>query len=178
MADPKRIVLFGTESTGKTMLAQKLAGHFRAPWSAEYVRQYWNAHAGKITASDLDAIARGQVANEDDAARRATRVVFCDTDLLTCTLWDDVLFPGACPRWARAAAEERARATALFLLCEADVPFTPDPQRCFPDPASRAGAAEIWRAALEARHLPFVAICGDWQQREQTAIAAVEEILR
>ena len=33
------------------------------------------------------------------------RVVFFDTDLLTCTLWNDWLFPGACPAWERGEVE-------------------------------------------------------------------------
>jgi HTH-type transcriptional repressor of NAD biosynthesis genes len=176
-ATVQRVVLFGTESTGKTMLAQRLAVHFREPWAPEFVREYWDTHGGKITAQDLDAIARGQLANEEAAAARAKRVVFCDTDLLTCTLWDDLLFPGACPAWARQAAERRAREAALYLLCEADVPFAPDPQRCFPDEESRAGAAKIWGGALRSRGLPFAVIHGDWAKREQLAIAAVEKIL-
>ena len=36
----RRIVLSGTESTGKTQLAQRLAAHFGEPWSAEYAREY------------------------------------------------------------------------------------------------------------------------------------------
>src|ERR1035437_10321237 len=85
----KRIVIFGTESTGKTTLAQQLAAHFGEPWSPEFVREFWDAHGGQITADDLDAIARGQIAGEDYAAARARPAVFCDTELLTCTLWDD-----------------------------------------------------------------------------------------
>jgi HTH-type transcriptional regulator, transcriptional repressor of NAD biosynthesis genes len=177
MAEVKRVVLFGTESTGKTLLAQALAVHFAAPWAPEFVRDFWDTHGGKITAADLDAIARGQVANEEEVAARASRVVFCDTDLLTCTLWDDLLFPGACPRWAREEAERRAKATALYLLCAADVPFAPDPQRCFADAESREGAASIWKAALVSRRLPFVEIRGNWAKRQKTAIAAVEKIL-
>jgi nicotinamide riboside kinase len=92
-------------------------------------------------------------------------------------VWNDLLFPGACPKWARAAAERRSREAALYLLCLADVPFVPDPQRCFPDDASRAGAASIWKSTLASRGLPFAEIRGDWQRRERTAIAAVEKIL-
>src|SRR5262245_43494939 len=76
MADVKRVVVFGTESTGKTRLAQALAVHFGEPWAPEFVRDFWDTHDGKITAADLDAIARGQVANEEQAAMRARRVVF------------------------------------------------------------------------------------------------------
>ena len=73
MADVKRIAIFGTESTGKTTLARMLANHFEEPWAAEYVREYWDTHDGKIGPADLDAIARGQIANEETAAARAAR---------------------------------------------------------------------------------------------------------
>jgi HTH-type transcriptional repressor of NAD biosynthesis genes len=174
---PKRVVVFGTESTGKTTLAQKLAAHFGEPWSPEFVREFWDLHGGKITPVDLGTIALGQVANEDLAVARARRVVFFDTDLLTCTLWDDVLFPGDCPRWVRIEAEERARGVALWLLCDTDIPFVPDPQRCFPDDAGRSKGRQLWRDALEKRRLPFVEIRGSGPGREAAAIAAVEKIL-
>jgi HTH-type transcriptional repressor of NAD biosynthesis genes len=173
----KRIVIFGTESTGKTSLAQKLAAYFDEPWSAEFVREFWDIREGKITPPDLGTIALGQIANEDVAAARARRAVFCDTELLTCTLWDDLLFPGACPAWVRAEAEERARGYALYLLCDTDIPFAPDPQRCFPDEAGRAMCRRLWRETLDKRSLPFVEIRGDWAQREATALAAVEAVL-
>src|SRR5476651_2021275 len=139
MSEPgiRRIAVFGTESTGKTTLAQQLAAHFGEPWAPEFVRDYWDTHGGQITADDLDAIARGQIAGEDAAAARAQHVVFCDTELLTCTLWDDWLFPGACPPWVREEAERRARGVALWLLCDTDIPWSADPQRSFPDAASR-----------------------------------------
>lgn len=177
MKAPRAVVIFGIESTGKTRLAEALAARFDEPWAPEYVREFWEARSGVITASDLGAIARGQMANEDAAAARARRVYFCDTDLVTCTLWDDVLFPGACPAWVRAEAERRARAAALYLWCEADVPFAPDPQRCFPDAAARAGARERWRAALTGRGLPWIGVTGGWAERERAAVAAVARVL-
>ena len=172
----KRIVIFGTESTGKTTLAQALAAHFGEPWSPEFVREFWDLHGGKITAADLGSIALGQMANEEHAAARAKRAVFLDTDLLTCTIWDDVLFPGECPAWVRAEAEQRARKTALWLLCDTDIPFVPDPQRSFPDAASRANGRRLWRDALQKRNLPFVEIYGDGEQRERLAIDAVTRL--
>jgi HTH-type transcriptional regulator, transcriptional repressor of NAD biosynthesis genes len=177
MTSIRRVVLFGTESTGKTRLAQALAVHFGEPWAPEFVRDYWDAHGGRVGPGDLDAIARGQIDNEERATARAKRVVFCDTDLLTCTVWNDLLFPGACPRWVREEADRRARSTALYLLCAADVPFEPDPQRCFPDEAGRAGAAGIFKHTLVSRKLPFGEIVGEWKHRQHAAIAAVEKLL-
>jgi HTH-type transcriptional regulator, transcriptional repressor of NAD biosynthesis genes len=172
-----RIVVFGTESTGKTTLAERLAERFGEPWAPEFVREFWEQQNGVITADDLDAIARGQLANEEHAAARAKRVVLCDTDLITCTLWNDLLFPGACPAWVREEAERRARTYALYLFCDADVPFTPDAQRCFPEPAARERVRWLWREALVSRGLPFVEITGDWPEREQRAEAAVQAVL-
>lgn len=177
MAEAKRIAVFGTESTGKTTLAQRLAAHFAEPWSPEFVREYWEIRDGKIGPGDLGTIALGQMANEDRAREQARRAAFCDTELITCTLWNDVLFPGECPAWVRTEADARARDFSLYLLCDADVPFAPDPQRCFPDAPARERARRLWREAVVSRGLPFVEIRGDWAERERTAIAAVERIL-
>lgn len=172
-----RVALFGFESTGKSRLAEHLSAHFGEPWAPEFVRNFWDERAGLIKAEDLEAIARGQVALEDAAAARARRVVFCDTELITCTLWNDLLFPGACPPWVRSAAEERARTYALYLLCDADVPFAPDPQRCFPASSDRTRLAVKWREALAQRELPMVELRGSWAARQTAAVAAVSRLL-
>lgn len=177
MPEPLRVVAFGAESTGKTALSAALARRFGEPWSPEFVRGFWEERAGRITAEDLDAIARGQVAAEERAAAAARRVVFFDTDLLTCTLWNDLLFPGACPAWVRSEAEVRARRCPLFLLCDADVPFTPDPQRCFPEADVRARTSARWRDALFSRGLPTIVIRGAWNEREAAALDAVASLL-
>jgi len=177
MKTAKRIAVFGTESTGKTSLAQRLAAHFNEPWAEEFVREFWDLKEGKIVAHDLGTIALGQMANEDVAAAAARRILFCDTELLTNVLWADVLFPGMCPQWVREEAEVRARQFSLYLLCDTDVPFAPDPQRCFPDETGREMSRERWRNALVSRALPFLEIRGDWAMREAAAIAAVENVL-
>jgi len=175
---PLRFALFGPESTGKSTLAERLAARFGEPWVPEYVRQFWDDHGGLIVAADLDAIARGQIAAEESAALRARRVLFCDTELLTNVLWADLLFAGHCPAWVRREADVRASRYTLYLLCDTDLAFTPDPQRCFADEAGRTLCRRLWRETLVARGLPFVEIDGDWPQRERKAILAVENALR
>lgn len=172
-----RIAVFGTESTGKTTLAQQLARHFDAPWAGEYVRAFWHAHAGHIEAADLARIAQGQIANEEAAAARSNGLLICDTDLITNTLWADLLFPGRCPAWVRAAAQRRSRNYALYLLCDTDIAFVDDGLRSFPDAADRERCRRIWRDALVAHDLPFSDIRGTFNQRLTSAVAAVEGIL-
>lgn len=174
---PLRVVIFGPESTGKTSLARFLSTALGEPCSPEHVRHYWDAHGGVIGPGDLEAIALGQAAGEDRALAAASRVCILDTDLLTCVIWDDLLFPGRCPDWVRGEAERRAEATDLFLLCVTDVPFEPDPQRCFPDPEGRSMCMRLWRDMLVSRGLPFVEITGEWATRERTALGAVHLML-
>lgn len=175
MKSPLRIAIFGPESTGKTRLAEKLAAHFSAPLVAEYAREFWDIH-GVITLEDIPGIAREQWRREDEAAARAERLVICDTEALTTMLWSDLLY-GTCPDDIRRGVEVRARNYALYLLLDIDVPWTSDPQRCFPDEADRGKCLKVWHGALERRQLPYQWIRGDWSQREQAAIAAVAAIM-
>jgi NadR type nicotinamide-nucleotide adenylyltransferase len=176
MSVVKRIAVFGTESTGKTWLAEHLARHFGEPWVQEYAREFWDQNGGVIGLEHMVPIAREQWRREDEAAPKAKRVLICDTDSLTTMLWSDILY-GTCPDEVRRGAEKRASGYALYLLLDVDVPFSPDPQRCFPDPDVREKLARVWRGALERRGLPFVEIRGDWATREKAAVAAVENLL-
>lgn len=173
----RRVVLFGSESTGKSALAATLAEHFGQPWAPEFVRAFWERRAGRIEASDLATIARGQIAEEETAALRADHLLFCDTDLLMNVRWADDLFPGHCPDWVRAAADRRARAYALYLYCEADLPWEPDSQRSFTDPGSWQASAERCRQMLIARGLPYVSISGQGRERIDRAVRAVQQRL-
>jgi nicotinamide riboside kinase len=185
MNPPLRIAVYGTESTGKTTLAARLAEHFRAPLVTEYAREFWDAQGG-ISLGDIPAIAREQWRREDaalaechllsDKSPGAGRLIICDTEALTTVIWSDLLY-GSCPDDVRRGAELRARRYARYLLLDTDVPFEPDPQRCFPDPADRERARRVWQGALERRNLPHVLIQGGWAERERAAIAAVQELL-
>ena len=173
----KRVVLFGTESTGKSALALALAEHYGTAWAPEFVRAFWDRHDGQIQGSDLATIARGQIANEETAAAAAERVVFCDTDLLMNVRWADELFPGECPPWVREAADQRSRAYALYLFCEPDLAWEDDPQRSFCDRETWLASAERCRAMMVERGLPWMSVRGMGDQRHQAALEAVRKIL-
>lgn len=103
-------------------------------------------------------------------------MVICDTEALTTMLWSDLLY-GGCSDELRHGAEARCKNYARYLLCDIDLPFTPDPQRCFPAVADRERCWRLWREALISRRRPFVKISGGWAEREKGAIDAVEKLM-
>ncbi|HEX6986124.1 MAG TPA: AAA family ATPase, partial [Planctomycetaceae bacterium] len=169
----KRVCLFGPESTGKSRLARDLAAHFGTVWVPEFARGLLDRKAGRCDPEDIPLIARGQAASEEALARRANRVLFCDTDLLTTTIWSDVLF-GRCPAWI--AAEADCRRYDLTLLLDVDVPWVDDAQRYLPH--LRREFFARCESELARRGRRYVVIRGSWEERFERAVAAVEEALR
>jgi NadR type nicotinamide-nucleotide adenylyltransferase len=167
----KRVCLFGPESTGKSTLARDLAAHFDTVYVSEFARPWLDPRKGVCVPEDIPIIARGQLAAEEALARRANRLLVCDTDLLTTTIWSDVLF-GDCPAWIRAEADRRQY--DLYLLMDIDVPWVDDSQRYLSH--RRDEFFRRCREALDARRRPYVVIQGDWQERYRRACRAVERL--
>lgn len=167
-----RICLFGPESVGKSTLALQLADHFQTVAVGEYARPLLDHKSGRCDREDIPLIARGQIAAEDALARQANRVMFCDTDLLTTTIWSDVLFDD-CPQWITEEAQRRQY--DLYLLLKPDVPWVDDKQRYLPH--QRWEFYERCRETLARSGRRYVEIGGDWSTRLQSAIDATQQVL-
>lgn len=169
----KRVVVTGSESTGKTTLARDLAAHFGTIWLPEYAREYCDARGPNLTFDDVEPIARGQI-DACDAAIAGARhdLIVLDTDLLSTAIYSRHYY-GECPAWIAAAV--RARLGDLYLLCDIDVPWTPDAVR--DRPHHRAELQRIFRDELEALGANVVDVRGTWKERFAIAVGAVERLL-
>ncbi len=76
-----KITIIGPESTGKTTLTQQLAHHYQTSWVREYARSYIENLNRPYEESDLVEMAKGQIEAERQAAKKARKYLFCDTDL-------------------------------------------------------------------------------------------------
>jgi NadR type nicotinamide-nucleotide adenylyltransferase len=165
-----RVVLTGSECVGKTTLARELALHFDTVWVSEFGREYVDRKGVFPDASDVEPIARGQIAKEDSFARAANRIMILDTDLISTCVYAEHYY-GVCQDWIREASIDRA--TGLYLLLDIDVPWTPDPPNRDRG-HMREEMQELFRAALEERDITWVDIRGSWEERREAAIAAIE----
>jgi NadR type nicotinamide-nucleotide adenylyltransferase len=171
---PLIVVITGSECTGKTTLANELAAHFSAPCSPEHVRDYLDRKGMPLDASDVEAIARGQVDVEDAAIAASTGLVVKDTDLVSTVVYSRHYY-GGCPAWVEQAARERLG--NLYLLLSPDVPWIADGMQR-DRPSGRAQLHDLFRHRLESLGARFVEISGDWNARRTQAIATIASGVR
>ena len=168
----KRVCIYGPESTGKTTLAANLARHFQTVYVEEYARPLLEPKNGTTDYEDFEKIARGQRASENAMAKQANRILFCDTDLLTTTVWSQMLF-GTSPAWLNEAAE--AMYYDLYLVMNIDVPWVDDSQRTLAN--RRQEFFDLCIRTLEERKRPYIIISGTWEERFTRAVEVVDPLL-
>ena len=157
---PLRILLTGPESTGKTLLARRLAEAYQTAWAPEYARAYLEILGRPYDEEDLLHIARGQMLVEDFQARFARRILPCDTGLLVLKVWSEYKY-GRCHPWI--LEQLRQRPYDLYLLCGTDAPWVEDPQR--ENPNEREELYAIYKRELEMLGVPYTELWGGVEER-------------
>ena len=176
---PRRVVLTGSESVGKTTLAAQLAAHYGAPCVPEFVRGYAAAKGAPLGFGDHGPIARGQVAQEEGAlagARAAgAPLLLLDTDLLSTVVYCRHYFGRAPDFLAQWAAVRRPD---LYLLLDIDVPWVADGVRDRGDRRAEVQGAFVEALAeMAALDTPVSVVRGPWPQRRAQAIVAIDALL-
>ena len=164
----RRICFHGAESTGKSVLAAKLAGELGARWVPEYGREYCETRGTDLSMADLLAIAAGQDAAMQAVAKARPPLLLLDTDPLMTAAWAAMLFGQVPPALMAYPKADR------YLLFAPDVPWVADGSRFFGTPAERTRFAETAEAMLLRAAVPFTRIGGGWQEREAAVIAAID----
>lgn len=194
----KKVVVIGPESTGKSTLCEQLAQHYDSMWCPEFAREYLLTNGTHYTYDDLLTIAKGQLALEDEYAamlnsqcstnnEQLSKAVsshspftihhsplFIDTDMYVMKVWCEFVFE-KCHRFILDKIVERKY--DLYLLCNTDLPWTKDELREYPDIGSRQKLYQIYKDILINQSVPWAEISGDYEQRLQKAITAVDKIL-
>ena len=167
-----RVVLIGSECTGKTTLAAELARRYRTVWVPESARVYAEAKHSPLGYEDVEGIASHHIAAAQAALPLASRLLILDSDLLATVLYSRHYY-GDCPAWVERAARERL--ADLYLLHHPDVPWLPDPVR---DRGHRRQEVHaLFRDALAGLGARVADARGGWEERRERAVRAIEAIL-
>ena len=169
---PLRVVLTGSESTGKTSMALRLAAHFGVEWVPEFVRSYAESIGRPIELRDHGPIARGQIALEEEHVARAGRLLIADTDLLSTVVYCRHYF-GVVPPWIAEAAMQRR--PSLYLLMDIDHPWVADGVRDRGD--RRVELQAMFEEAVHESGAPHAVISGGTEARFGHAVRLISELL-
>jgi nicotinamide riboside kinase len=198
MKEIKKIVVVGPESTGKSTLCEKLAAHYNTIWVREYAREYLLANGTDYTFENLLDVAKGQLAGEEKGIEEANRLfvsaktemanttathspltihhspLFIDTDMYVMKVWCEFVFDKIHP-WILNQVVERKY--DLYLLCNVDAPWVRDELREYPDLVIREKLYHHYRDIMINQQEPWVDISGNYDERLQKAIAAIDKLL-
>jgi NadR type nicotinamide-nucleotide adenylyltransferase len=179
----KKVVIIGPESTGKSTLSGKLSAHYKSIWVEEYAREYLLKNGTTYTFENLLDVAKGQLQNENTAVEKwaeknaglpGTSPVFIDTDMYVMKVWCEFVF-NKCHQWI--LNQVISRKYDLYLLCNTDVPWVKDELREYPDPVTREKLYHHYKDIMINQNVPWIDICGNYEDRFKKATTAVDQLL-
>lgn len=172
-----KVVLFGPESTGKTTLSRQLAVYYNTVWAPEYAREYlqkkWNNERKTCETSDLIPIAIGQMKFENKLAKKADRILICDTDLLETKVYSETYYKGVVDDDLNHYALKNQY--DLYFLTNIDTPWEADDLRDKPN--ERQKMFDTFENTLKKYNRPYLILKGDKKKRLQTAVKAIDKLL-
>jgi NadR type nicotinamide-nucleotide adenylyltransferase len=186
----KKIVVIGPESTGKSTLCMQLADHYKTIWCPEYARDFLKKNGPGYSYDDLLTIAKEQIAGEEAMGHELQATskenynsqltahssqLFIDTDMYVMKVWCEFVF-GKCHSFI---LNEIAQIKYdLYLLCNVDLPWVADELREYPEKKTREKLYHFYKDAMVNQNVPWVNISGNYDERLQTAVKAVDDLTK
>ena len=168
-----KVAITGPESTGKSWLAEKLAFHYHSNWVKEYSREYLYNLGRPYTLQDVERIADMQMQRIGEASQTMNNFLFADTEMLVCAIWAEYVF-GIVPKSIVKLLQKQH--FDLFLLCNIDLPWVPDPLREHPN--EREILFERYESELIQLKLPYRIVSGLNNERFFSGVKGVEELIK
>lgn len=168
-----RICITGTESTGKSTLAEKLSIYYRTVHVPDYSRYYIDQLAHPYNRMDVLEIAHGIIEQEDRMIKNANGILFSDNDLINIKIWLQ-FYNWEVPKWL--TDEIIRRKSDLYLLCDIDLPWVADSQRN--NPADRETLLNKFKTELKQIDANFKIVQGTTPEtRVNSAVSYITPLL-
>ena len=150
----RRIVLTGTECSGKSTLATRLADHLAWPLVDEAARQHPDVLQQTVSLDTFDDLHDIQTRACVEACNAGSAGVVCDTGDVVLGIWSSVVLGQP---WHPLSAPWPA--VDLYLLCPPLTQWEPDPLRTMPSLEDRMALHRTYESAL--RHRPHLVVQGN-----------------
>jgi NadR type nicotinamide-nucleotide adenylyltransferase len=166
----RRIVITGSESTGKTKLASQLAKHYQCKFIPEYARSYIEDLQLPYLKQDVEHIGRKQI-DQYEKVLQSGECAFIDTWLIITKVWLKVVFNEQ-ENWIDNALRDGK--IDLYILCSNDLPWVDDPVR-ENGGEMRDRLFDMYQKELNNLGLPYRVIKGQGEERLKNTIFTIEE---
>src|SRR5450432_801236 len=167
----KKIGIVGAESTGKSILAERLAAYYKTVFVPEMARDII-AKTGDCTIEDLHTIAKVHAKTIIEKTAQANKLLLVDTDITITRSYGNFLFntPIRTEDWIM-----QANRFDLYLFLETDSPYVQDGTRL--NKADRERLNLSHKNEFAKQCISYHTIFGNWEQRFTTAIKIIDQEL-
>lgn len=167
----QKIALVGSESTGKSTLAERLANHYRTTFVPELAREVIG-HTNECTEQDLLTIATLQAKAILDKTKLANKFLFSDTELTITKSYSLFLFGKALqvPEWV-----ENVNQFQLYLFLETDCPYVQDGTRL--SESERKALSRSHKDELGKKAIARKTVRGSWEERFSQACKEIDDLI-
>lgn len=166
----KKICFYGPESTGKSTMAQKMAKLYDTVSVPEVAREL--IVNNDLTEADFIKIAIAQSQRILDKTKIANKILFCDTDIITTQIYAQHYLGKYLPELD---GYENAISYDQYFLMNTDVAWVADDLRDLGD--KRTEMYAVFKQALINRNIPFIEVCGNYEQRERAVRSFIDQLL-
>jgi HTH-type transcriptional repressor of NAD biosynthesis genes len=166
-----KVAILGTESTGKTTLAEKLAAYYKCRIVTEAGRDVID-DSKDFCFADLGLVATEHAKRIDAAVEGDHPLIIMDTDVYITKSYANFMFEKELEVSTAIMDSNKAQ---LYLYLMNDVPYLQDGTRLI---ETERNLLDISHRKVLLRHnISFKEITGNWEERFLTAVAHIDQLL-
>lgn len=166
-----KVVILGTESTGKTTLAEDLSKHFSCSLVSEAARDII-ANSNDFCFDDLHVVATEHARRIEKAILGDSALVIIDTDIHTTKSYSLFTFQ---KQLETSVDIYNANRADIYLYLNNDVEYSQDGTRL--SEGERNLLDHSHRLVLKDHNIDIIEINGNWEQRFQKAVAQINKLI-
>lgn len=166
----KRVCFYGPESTGKSVMAERIATLLKTEYVPEVAREFLSVN--EFTLQDIESIAIAHHARIEEKSKLANRILVCDTDVITTSIYSRHYLKEE-PLLLK-VLENSYRYDHYFLF-DIDVPWVADGLRDLGH--RREEMFGVFKKSLEDRNTPYTLVSGSWKERESIILETLSRLI-